>query len=541
MSTSIAMQLAIGQIMPLAAQPPLEQLKDPEYWIQACNIAIEEQPETRLKNCEQAIQLQPKDASLWTRYAALQLNLKQFSSTQLSLSQARKYDSNNSRIEFLQCLVWLNLGNYSRAETACEQATQINQKWGNLSADQIKPYHNLIRHYQQVESTYGSQIFHSIRKSFDRTTIASTSKPIIDIQRYKAQLQQIQRYAQAKRQYQRGKFPKAIQTFNRILSQTPKHLESWIYQGHALSQLQKPTAALSAYAQAVALAPNQSAVLFFQCRTLNQLQQSEAALRACQTALQGDQNWSNTSLANTWSQQAQALYRLGKAEAALAATNRAIGMQIPPNCARLLIKGSSPLPPQPGTLNCGAIFRDHAVILWYLQQYETALTSIQKTLAINPTDAKALANQGRIRRSLKHLEAALISYQASVALNPKDARSWINLSALWWQVGNYTKSLIAANNAVKANPQLAEAYQNQAIALVALKNDAEAQKSYEKAILLSPDNSNLQTGLGLVLTRRKYYPEALTVLQHSLELDPNQPLVTKTIQVLIQWQKVQQH
>jgi tetratricopeptide (TPR) repeat protein len=146
--------------------------------------------------------------------------------------------------------------------------------------------------------------------------------------------------------------------------------------------------ALTSYSQAVQRQPSASRSLIGQAATLNKLGQPDLALQTIEAALQGDGDWGDISTAFVWDQRAQALGGLGQYDEALAAANRAVGLD--PTFA--------------------PAWSNRAVILWHLEDYETALASTERAIALDDTYQQAWFNQGRILSSLEQYREALVAY-----------------------------------------------------------------------------------------------------------------------------------
>ncbi|MGV0029385.1 tetratricopeptide repeat protein [Phormidesmis priestleyi] len=93
-----------------------------------------------------------------------------------------------------------------------------------------------------------------------------------------------------------------------------------------LEQIYQDARALTAYEKAVQLRPTESLALVNQCAVLNRLWRFQTALTACDSALKGNGLWGNSSSAYAWSQRSSALLGLKQYEDAVASAERAIAL-----------------------------------------------------------------------------------------------------------------------------------------------------------------------------------------------------------------------
>lgn len=519
---------------PVIARDPFQNLKDPNYWIQLCNILPRTKAAEALAACERAIELRPGDAKLWARYGALQVGQKQYPEAIAALDQSLKRQANNSQALTDQCIALAELGQPDPALAACNKALKVNANWGDRSPVTAQRYRTTIlgtsAAYEAAIAFYDQALIKEPQDSlallYRGEAVKKLGQPTsVVIESYKRALEGngnwgvdtpvIAWNARASTLQEAGQLELVVQSLDRALQITPKDAATWLQLGNTLRQLKRPTEALIAYNRTIDLRPNWSQALLAQCTVLNQLRQAEPALAACQKAIGGDGDWGTGDSANAWNQQSVALMTTNKPEEALAAVNRAVGMR-----------------PE-----LGEAWNDRAVVLWYLKRYKEALASAQTALELNADDARAWANLGRILRSLNQPDRALTAYTEAIKREPQNAIIWANLSAVQWSLGEHPAALVSANQALVANPKLVQGWQNRAIALVALKNYPDAQHSYEQVVLLDKANADAWTGLGLVLAQMQQVPQAITALQTAVSLNPEQSIAQKALKALTETQQ----
>lgn len=532
-------EVAIG-LLPLALLPfpavardQLQDLNDPVYWIQLCNVQYKTEPAEALPACERALELQPNNARLWARHGALQLAQKQYPDAIASLEQSLKRQPKSSQVLTNLCIAWTELGRAEPAVAACDKAIKLNVDWGDRSAVIAQRYRATVLNqpevYQTAIGVYDQALAQAANDSLTLLyraealeklgqypqAIAACDQAINGNGNWGPAAPAIAWYVRGLAQRKLGERELAVQSFDRALQLNPTHVPSWSQLGDTLRQLKRPVEALPAYTRWVELQPNSSQALLAQCTVLNQVQQAELALATCKKAIQLNSDWGTADSAQSWNQQSLSLTTLGKPEDALAAANRAVGMR--PDWADA--------------------WSDRAVVLWYLKRYEEALASVEKALALDPKNARAWANQARVWRSLDQPDKALAAYAEALKYDPQNAAILANQSAVQWSLGDHPAALESAKRAIAVNPDLAQAWQNRAAAEVALQQYPEAQTSYERALQLDKTNPESWTGLGLVLIQQQQYPKARQALQTAISLNPKQTVAQKALKALTELQQ----
>ena len=122
-----------------------------------------------------------------------------------------------------------------------------------------------------------------------------------------------------------------------------------------------------------------------------------------------------------------------------------------------------------------------------------------RALEIDPDCASAHNGKGVLLQKLKHTNEAMECYQRSLAINPEQCEVCYNLSSLFSALGRFDEALDYGKKAIAINPNAAEAYNNIALALQELCELDEALQAYEKAIELNPARSCIYSNQLFVL------------------------------------------
>ena len=122
-----------------------------------------------------------------------------------------------------------------------------------------------------------------------------------------------------------------------------------------------------------------------------------------------------------------------------------------------------------------------------MKQYEDALVSYDKAIALKPDYAEAYYNRGNTLNDLKRYKEALASYDKAVALKANYIEAHNNRGTMLKNQKCHEDALVSYDKAIALRPDLAEAHYNRGNVLNELKRPEEALVSYDKAIALKPD------------------------------------------------------
>ena len=522
------------------AQSGMETLEDVAYWHNLCQLQTQAgNPEEGLAACEQAIALEPENAIFWADYSFALLTLEQYPETLAAVDRALTLNDQNSLAMTYQCMAYLGMDLPEKALDTCDTALQINSFWGNQSPTLAWRTRGQILHQmgqsQQALIAYDRALHldpnESITLAYRCQTLVESGEYTYGIAACQAALDGDGNWLgetpalawsyQGQAHTQLGDYTAAIATYDRAVALEPENSEHWLQQGWLLAQTEDFAAASLSYARALELTPDSSRGLVGQCSTLNQQAQFEAAQTACEQALAGNGHWWSLGSAQAWRELAHAQAGLGEYESALAAINRAVGIQ-------------------PDYLQA---YSDRSVILWYLEDYHSAVEVANRIINPEitlPTEenraiiANTWTNLGRIYSSQDQPQQAINAYEQAIALSTPHSHTWANLSAAYWVVEQYTEALNAAQQAIHLNAQTEHGWQNQGAAQAALGLYSQAKLSYEQSLEINNQNADVWAGLGAVQLRLGDTDAATESLEIAIQLDPNQALAQQILEAIEQ-------
>ena len=187
------------------------------------------------------------------------------------------------------------------------------------------------------------------------------------------------------------KFEAALDCFNRLLKEKPKHLDAYCQKGNVLFELKRFDQAISAFEKAIQIEPKASAAYLSLGITLHALGHYEKAIQAYEKALK-----INPTDFMIYRNMGNAYNELKHYEEAVKQYNLAIE-----------IKADYP-----------ALFFSKAMALSNLGKTLGALEGYSKAIALDPQYADAHYYLGLIQMKMGSLKKAIESFDRVVAINP---------------------------------------------------------------------------------------------------------------------------
>lgn len=550
---SYAMPSAVFLVLPSVAwaqtSPLGEAIEDFEYWQNLCQLHIsavedktaEEELEEYAKAlaaCEQAIALEPEDASIWVQHSSILLATKQYPNAISSANRALLFDPEHSLAMTYQCVAYSALNQAEAALDRCNNALRVNGNWGNENPTLAWLYHGIIlaqeKQYDQALVAYERTLllepdysFALARKCEAHVALEQAS---LAIQTCNAALAGNGDWGEAsaamvwtalgRTQTQLGLYDDAIFAYDQALNLDPMSAATWAAQGQVFEYLKRNEESLISYGKTVAIQADFADALLGQCKALNRLavdakpdEKGEiygTSLAACDAALAGDNDWGENTPANAWHERSIALTGTGKYDEVLASINRAVG--IDPRYAEA--------------------YNQRGIVYWYLGDYGRALEANQQALSIDQTYDHGWFTRGLIFRAQGQYPQALEAYNRGLGLNPWNERAWTNRSLVLWELGEYGDALMSAEEAIEINPLSVQAWYNRGTAQSALRDYGSAVESYDRVLELDEKYGAALTGLGVARFHLGEGEDAMMDLQAALALNPEDELAKETLEAL---------
>jgi Flp pilus assembly protein TadD len=149
-----------------------------------------------------------------------------------------------------------------------------------------------------------------------------------------------------------------------------------------------------------------------------------------------------------------------------------------------------------------------------------SLVAIQKSVELDPQDAKAHYNLGVMFKELGRLDEAEVSYRKAIALKPELTEAHNNLGNILKELGKLDEAEVSYRKAIALKPELTEAHNNLGNILKELGKLDEAEASYRQTITLKLDYAEAHYNLGIILQELGRLNEAEISYRQTITLKP---------------------
>jgi Flp pilus assembly protein TadD len=161
-----------------------------------------------------------------------------------------------------------------------------------------------------------------------------------------------------------------------------------------------------------------------------------------------------------------------------------------------------------------------------------AIQEFGKALDLSPNDVDVLRNMAQAEREQRNWEAAAEYERRLAFLQPNSGAGRADLGYVLRRADRLSEAVEELRKAVILSPGLARAHYYLADALDQAGDSAAALVEYEKASRLEPKNAEFSFKFGLALSTDRP-KDAIIEVRRSIELDPNNPDVHRTLGMLL--------
>lgn len=172
------------------------------------------------------------------------------------------------------------------------------------------------------------------------------------------------------------------------------------------------------------------------------------------------------------------------------------------------------------------------------KQYEQAKRYCLRAAELTPDDLQIVATLGDIYGKTGDDYHAINSYKQALEANPQDTTLMVKLGTVYVRMKRFSPARHILIKAVEKTPQNADTHIALAYCLLSERKLQDALDSYKRAHRLDPKNYKALNGIGVTYMfmfienkeDRQMARDAIEAWHQSLELNPNQPKITKLIQ-----------
>jgi predicted TPR repeat methyltransferase len=174
---------------------------------------------------------------------------------------------------------------------------------------------------------------------------------------------------------------------------------------------------------------------------------------------------------------------------------------------------------------------DHPVALHFAgvvahrqKRYDESIALMERSLALDPTQADWHSNLGIVLKAAGRFEDAIAAYRRAIALAPGHARAHNNLGVLQKKQGRSAEAEASYREAIRLDPEYADAYHNLGSLLSSLRRAPEAVAAFNKALVLSPSAPETRRLLALAHCSLGEPEKAVRIFDEWLREEPGNPI-----------------
>ncbi len=259
-----------------------------------------------------------------------------------------------------------------------------------------------------------------------------------------------------------GQWEAALAAYDQAVATDPGFANAYCNRGVMLERLGRREQALASYDRAIALNPGDALAHYNRAAVLGALAQPEAALAAYDRAIAIRRDYAEAHF-----NRAVLLQQLKRWNEALAGFRQAMALNpaFGSDYAWLAI----------GAAQIG------------LRQWDAALSSLDRALALRADNADAHYDRGNVLRAMQRPANAVASYERALELRADHLPALLGRSYALHELARYEEAIAGYDRAIGLDPGAAEAYRGRGYALHELRRYAEAIGSFDRALSLQPD------------------------------------------------------
>jgi tetratricopeptide (TPR) repeat protein/tRNA A-37 threonylcarbamoyl transferase component Bud32 len=173
----------------------------------------------------------------------------------------------------------------------------------------------------------------------------------------------------------------------------------------------------------------------------------------------------------------------------------------------------------------GYLVAYHIRAMYALQDRDckTALSDLNRVLAIRTNSAYAWLNRGIAKKGLQDPEGAIPDLTRAIEINPRLESAWSHRGIAYALIGNKVESLNDFSRVVELDPSNAEGTQNRGVAKRLFGDFDGALEDFDRALQLNPNLLEALRERGAIYVDRRKYAEGIADLNKFIQRNPSVP------------------
>ncbi len=163
------------------------------------------------------------------------------------------------------------------------------------------------------------------------------------------------------------------------------------------------------------------------------------------------------------------------------------------------------------------------------QDYDAALTHLERAAALAPATAEIQNNLGNVYRARTDLDRAEQCYRRALTLAPGMAQAHANLGVVCKLLGRIAEAIACYRRALELEPNMAGAHYTLGVALKEQGETTAAIDHLRRSLVLNPNSPDAHASLGQILKEQNSIEAALGHFQRAVELNPQMAVVHEAL------------
>jgi tetratricopeptide (TPR) repeat protein len=469
-----------------------------------------------LSNYEKAIDLDPNRLDSWIKKADVLSNLGRYDEALSCYDKVIELDPNRIDSWIKKADVLSNLGRYDEALSCYDKAGEFDQ----TRLDPIVGKGNVLSilgRYDEAIIYYDRAI--KLNPNYSLSWVGK-GEALFELGNYQESIKCYDIVLEIDRNYPiawslddkgkslsvLGRNEEAIKFHDLAIKSDQKNVDSWVYKGIVLQELNRPEEATLCFDQArnidseypIELAwNNKGEALFIKGKYNEAIKYYDEALRI------------NPKKAESWYNKGLALFQLNDFKEAIIIFDKALVIR--PNYAEVLFyKG---------------------VALYDLENYREALDCFDKALELDPTNIYSLVNKGNALEKITledskkysaNYSLAISCYNKAISINPNFPAAWYCKGRVHYELGKYKEAIEYSSKAIELDENYSLPLLIKGKSLLANGEYLKAKDCFERSLELNKDETEAMFQLGLIYSEYLFDAETtLKYLYRILEISPN--------------------
>lgn len=314
-----------------------------------------------------------------------------------------------------------------------------------------------------------------------------------------------------------GRYPAAIENFNRLIQLDPELYEAYMFRGIGKYNLGDYMGAKADFDRALSINPIYTLAYHYRAITYSQLGQYAQALEDLKEAVDLRPSYNGLYFSRGVTYLLSQQFELAEAD-----FNRFIRHEPRVNEAYLnrgacylYLKDTVKAINDYNTAVLLNKFDPEGYIrrsrVYFMQEdYDKAMTDLDLALELDSLNTFAYFNRALVRFNKQDLPGALNDFEHVLAQDPGNALTLYNRALVRTQIGDYNNALEDYDRVIAINPNNVLAYYNRAGLFIEMERFRDALHDYDKAIELYPDFANAYMNRSYVKNKMGRYAAAQT-------------------------------